>query len=90
MHPTPEPDAATYHRKRKRSTRNRTHDRVYAYLLTQIPRGATFHEIGKALDMPLQSVTPAVCRLRKDDKAESTGERTMGPHGRRCRLWRAL
>lgn len=47
----------------------------------------TSHEISEALDMPMDSVRPAVTRLKARGLVRRTGQRRLTPTGRTSWVW---
>ena len=62
--------------------------RVLEWLQERGDHGATNDEIVVALEMPIQSVTPAVYRLREFGKAKNSGQKRKTQTGRAATLER--
>ncbi|HEX5437128.1 MAG TPA: hypothetical protein VFW98_08210 [Gemmatimonadaceae bacterium] len=70
-------DNARHQTKRYPLTRRRILDYLQRIRLTPLV-GATRAELARELGMPIQSVCPAVCRLRQDHEIEQTETRRNG------------
>lgn len=63
--------------------------RIADFLATRGANGATTHEIAEALEMPVQSVSPAITHLREQGKARDSKRNRKSPHGRAASVWLA-